>query len=97
MYVRVTLDLGMRQFRALIDAETNIWIRRASADLAALQASRTLDGNLQDTDGGVERLARKHLLDIQRKEVRVVHHWAEDRVDHVADESRQSRNLHIKN
>ena len=52
-----------------------------------------MNRDLQNTDSAIQRLARQHLLDIEREEVGVVHHRREGRVHHVANESGQTRDL----
>ena len=93
IYVRALLVLRVCQFRTLVDAETDIRIGSASTDLCGLQVAGALDSHRQNTNRRVERLAREHLFDIQGKEVRVIHHRAENRVNHIADERRQAGNL----
>ena len=85
--------LRLGQFGPLVDAHTDEWVRCHATHLAGFQVPGRANGNLQDADGGVERLTREHLLDVQREEVRVVHHWSEDRVNHIANECRQARDL----
>ncbi len=87
------LPLGLRKFCTLVEAERDEGVWTASAQFGTLEVSRALDGNLQHADCSVNGLARQHLLQVEREDIRLVHHRAKDTVNGVADESRQTRNL----
>ena len=84
--VRVRLPLRLRELGALVDAEADEGVGTASAELRAFEVARALDRDLEHADGRVDGLAREHLLEVEREDVGVVHHRAEDAVDRVADE-----------
>jgi len=91
--LRVGFGLGLGKFSSVIEREADIGIRGATSDLRTLDITCTVDDDLENTDGGVERGTGKHLLEIEGEEVWVVHHGCQGAMDHVPDECRKSRNL----
>lgn len=86
--VRAALVLRLCKLDTLVNTEADEGVGAATAELRTLEVARALDGNLKYTNSRVDRLAGEHLLKVQRKDVRLIHHGAEDTMNGVANESR---------
>ena len=86
--VRVALELRLRELDAFIDAEADKGVGAPTPELRALEVACALDGDLENADSCVDRLAGEHLLKVQREDVGLVHHRAEDTMNGVANERR---------
>jgi hypothetical protein len=75
--------LGSREFLAVIDADADIRIRRAPANLAGFKPASSLDSDLNDANSCIKGYTRKHLLKIDSENIRVVHHRTEGVVNHI--------------
>lgn len=84
------------QLRQVVDTEANVWIRSSATNLARLDIARVVYSNFDDANRRVYRSPGKELFEIEGKHVGVIHHGAKDRVDHVANEGRQTGDLHKK-
>ena len=93
--LRAVFVRGFCQLRAVVYTETDIRVRSSAANLARLDISRVVYCNFDDTDRRVHRSPGKELFDIEGKHIGVVHHGTKNGVDHVTNEGRQARNLHV--
>lgn len=84
-YARVVLVLGMGELLAGVDAKRNVRIRRPSTDLASLETACGVNSDLEDTDRSIQRGTRQQLLEVQGKDIRVVHHRSQRCMGHFAD------------
>lgn len=76
--------LGKR--RAVVDADTNVWIWCTATKLVAFYAPCGLYFNLDNTNSSIERGAGEKLFKVEGEDVGLVHHRLEVTVNHIADE-----------
>lgn len=81
------------QLCSVVDTESNIWIGRSTTNLASLDATCAMNNDFDDANRRIYWSPGKKLFKIERKYVRLVHHGAENRVDHFTNERRQAGDL----
>ncbi|KAI6876542.1 hypothetical protein KC338_g301 [Hortaea werneckii] len=92
-WARVLLNgLGLAEWVAVVDADDRVRIWCTREFIRVLEALGTMEGDLQDADGLVYRVASKHLRDLNGEDIRLVHHWSQVGMDLLLDKAFQSGN-----
>lgn len=87
------LGLGLGELCPPVDGHGDVGIGCSSSELGTLESSSVVDGDGDDSDGRVDGRTRKHLLEVEREGVGVVHHRSQRRVDLRVDEGHETGNL----
>ena len=89
----VLLPMCALECGVVVEADSNIRIRFSTTKLVALETLSGDDRHLQYADGSIEWNAGHELFEVEREDIRVVHHGAEGSVDHVVNEGRKTGDL----
>lgn len=72
------LVLRLRQLFTIVEAEADERIRSTASDLVAFDTTCRVDGDLDNPNRSVQRSAGEELLEVEGKDVGVVHHRTKD-------------------
>ncbi len=79
------LVLCASDLRAILNANADIWVRCTNP--RRFDTSGCIQGNFNNANGGIERLARKHLFEVESEHIGSIHHWLECCMCHFMDEA----------